>query len=74
MTRATYKGWTIEYAEATQVGYRVLSGVPGKGRKITGYEVSHPEHRPQPKWCDDLDAAKAYVDTYMSEETDKEQP
>ena len=64
-----YKGWTIKRATSTQLGYRLANGDPGKGRKIAGYEVSHPEHRPDPKWCDDMTAARGYVDQYMGDET-----
>lgn len=58
-----YKGWTITPAEGTQVGYRTSKG-SGRGRKIKGYHVAHPEHRPEPKWCDTRAQAREYVDSW----------
>lgn len=57
-----YRDWLIEKTEAVQVGYRTGSGDPGKGRKIKGYQVSHPEHTLSPRWCGTLREAKQYVD------------
>lgn len=59
-----YKGWTITRSIGTQLGYSTPHKLFGRGRKIKGYEVSHPEHRPSPKWCDTLAEARAYVDSW----------
>lgn len=60
-----YRGWTIEKAEsAVQVGYQTPTGKRGKGRKVQGYWVSHPEHRPVPRLIDTLHEAKQYVDDW----------
>lgn len=59
-----YKGWTIEPVEGEQVGYRTATGRRGKGRKVRGYAVTHPEYIPPPnfKLCNTLRDAKIYVD------------
>ncbi len=61
-----YKGWTITRSTATQLGYSTPHQLFGRGRKIKGYEVSHPEHRPSPKWCETETEAREYVDSWDS--------
>ena len=59
-----YKGWTIVSCAATQLGYSTPHQLFGRGRKIKGYEVSHPEYRLTPKWCDTQKEAREYVDSW----------
>lgn len=59
-----YKNWTITPSIGTQLGYSTPHRLWGRGRKIKGYEVTHPEHRPQPKWCDTLAEARDYIDSW----------
>lgn len=60
-----YKNWTITPSIGTQIGYSTPHRLGhGRGRKIKGYEVSHPEHKPSPKWCDTQAAARDYIDSW----------
>jgi hypothetical protein len=68
----TYRGWTIEPYDGTQVGYSVprqdgIGTRPGRGRNVTGYLLSGPDGAK--KIVDTKKAAKEYIDAYEGEET-----
>jgi hypothetical protein len=64
----TYRGWTIEPYEGTQVGYTTHGrGYTsfGKGRKVHGYVINYPEGGS--KFVNTLKEAKKCIDEYLGE-------
>lgn len=65
-----YRGWRIDPVEAVQLGYRIpvrgssFLTKPGKGRKLSGYELHGPDDRV--KFVESLKAAYEYIDNYES--------
>ena len=59
-----YKGWSVERYEGSQVGYRTEAGAAGRGRKVKGWFVSHPEYSPKGKLLDTIRAAQEYIDSF----------
>lgn len=67
-----YRGWRITHEpEATQLGYRIRGarGIsrPGKGRKISVWEVHYPDEPGGTKTVSSLKAAKRYIDEYLGD-------
>ncbi len=70
-SRVGYRGFQIEEAIATQLGYRLGEGTrsrPGKGRKSRSFAIYAPDDLDRPiKTKDSLAAAKSYIDDYIGQ-------
>lgn len=64
-----YRGAKIESSDATQVGYDVQwtrdLKKQGRGRQVSGFEVSGLPGQDKPKFFDRLKQAKEYIDSYL---------
>lgn len=66
----THRGFRIEPVDATQLGYRLSSGDPGKGRKTKSFFIYSPEDGQRPiKTVASMKAAIEYIDTYVGSDT-----
>lgn len=67
--RVEYRGFQIEEAIATQLGYRLGEGArsrPGKGRKSRSFAIYAPDDLDRPiKTKESLAAARSYIDDYI---------
>jgi hypothetical protein len=63
-----YRGMKITKSEGVQVGYSTATQIRGKGRKVSGYDITDDEGTTI-KFVDTLKEAKAYVDSYVGDQT-----
>lgn len=68
-TTRTHRGFKIETVDATQLGYRLPSGDPGKGRKKLAFYIYAPDDPERPiKTVDSLRKAIEYIDNYLGDD------